>query len=362
MMMILPKLLLGSLWAIGFLMAETVFAKDETDAWPSPPLTNRANAKWETLVDGGSFNSSSLFQSKWNYNYPWGTDHNGSARMNATNVTVSGGVVTLASSPTNINEGSSSASPYLTIRYNSGTFYLKQQIIVNSQYPIWDISGQFKVPTQTGCWPAFWMTGAKTWPPESDFMEFKGSAGCNQNTYDGSWQGRITTVSTASSTWHSYRIVACLKNSTDVDFHYFIDGIMESEQTSTTFVGSPCWLIIDYQTEGSSGSPGPIATTYAYVTNVIVKRLNTTGVGVEPLANRAYQILARGSRDSLSVSDQNIANNSTLNNVTHLGNNQYCILGGKADAPCKWRIAIAGQTGSTLTIPSAQGSDIANYN
>jgi hypothetical protein len=82
----------------------------------SVPLST-AHAVWETLVDGTSFNSVSAFQNKWSYNYPWGMDHNGSARMNQTNVAVSGGVVNLTSSLTNSYEGNSSKNPYLTIRY-----------------------------------------------------------------------------------------------------------------------------------------------------------------------------------------------------------------------------------------------------
>ncbi len=50
------------------------------------PKTGAA-AVWQTVVDGSSFNSVGAFQAKWSYNYPWGTDHNGSARMSATNVT-----------------------------------------------------------------------------------------------------------------------------------------------------------------------------------------------------------------------------------------------------------------------------------
>jgi len=302
------------------------------------PLS-RAHAVWETLVDGTSFNSVSAFQNKWSYNYPWGTDHNGSARMNQTNVTVSGGVVTLTSSLTNSYEGTSSASPYLTIRYNSGTFYLQQQITISRQYPIWDISGQFKVPTQRGTWPAFWMTGVNSWPPESDFMEFKGSTGCNQNTYNGSWQGKTTTVSGAGSAWHTYRLVATLENSTNVDFHYYIDGVMETEQTSTTFVGSPCWLIIDYQMEGSSGSPGPSSTTYFYMTNIVVKRENVSPVATGPVTNGVYKMLVRSTGDSLDVFNQNTATNSALDQwpynaglneqwmLTYLGSSQYCIVG-----------------------------------
>ncbi|MGH8022848.1 MAG: glycoside hydrolase, partial [Limisphaerales bacterium] len=188
------------------------------------PAAVSRGALWQTIVDETSFSSVAAFQSSWSYNYPWGADHNGSARMNATNVTVANGMVTLTSSLTNDYEGVSSSSPYLTIRYNSGTFYLKTHITIDSQYPVWDISGEFRVPTQTGAWPAFWMTGANSWPPESDFMEFKGGDGCNQNTYDGNWQSQITAVSTASTAWHAYRVVACLENSTNVDFHYYIDG------------------------------------------------------------------------------------------------------------------------------------------
>jgi len=263
-----------------------------------------APAKWQTIVSGKSFKSTAAFQASWNYNYPWGADHNGSARMNQTNVTVAGGVVTLTSTLTNFYEGRSRSSPHRTIRYNSGTFYLKQPITISPQYPVWDISGRFKVPTQKGCWPAFWLTGVNSWPPESDFMEFKGGTGCNQNTYNGAWQGRITPVPTASSAWHTYRLAATLANSTNVDFRYYIDGIMETEQTATTFVGAPCWLIIDYQMEGSSGSPGPNYTTYAYVSDIVVKRENAPVSGAA-VPKGASRIRAQTPGDSVAVLNQN---------------------------------------------------------
>lgn len=252
------------------------------------PLST-VHAAWETLVDGSSFNNVSAFTNKWSYDYPWGADHNGSARMNETNVVVSGGMVTLTSTLTNRYEGRSGKNPHLTIRYDSGTFYLKQPIVISRQYPVWDISGQFKVPTQKGTWPAFWITGADSWPPESDFMEFKGSTGCNQNTYDGHWQGKITKVSDAETVWHTYRLVATLKNPTDVVLQYYIDGVMETEQTATTFVDSPCWLIIDYQMEGSSGSPGPEATTRCSMKNIAVKRESASAVPAVPVANGVNQ-------------------------------------------------------------------------
>jgi len=327
-------------------------------------LCSSVSAFWETIVDGSSFASTNAFTNKWAFNYPWGTDHNGSARMNASNVTISAGVVTVRSTLTNTYEGASSKDPFLTIRYNSGTFYLKQKITINSQFPVWDISVQARVPSATGTWPAFWMTGANSWPPESDFMEFKGSATCYQNTYNGSWQSVGSTVSSPGSAWHTYRVVANLENSTNVDFHYYIDGAMKTEQTSTTFVGSPCWLIVDYQMEGSSGSPGPNNPATFSLTNLVVKRENISGVAAGPVANGAYKLLVRSSGQTLDVGSQATANNSLLDQwpsngglnqqwtVTHLGNSQYTIIG--------------RQSGRALEMPGATTNngaraDIADY-
>ena len=161
------------------------------------------------MVNGTSFSNTAAFTAKWNYNYPWGTKPQRQRRRGTRpNIAVNNGLVTVTSSLTNHYEGASTAYTYMTIRYNSGTFYLKQQVTVSSLYPLWDLSGEFKAPTVTGTWPAFWMTGANSWPPESDFMEFKGCDCCGGNTYDGSWQTQVTTVPTAGTAWHTYRVVA----------------------------------------------------------------------------------------------------------------------------------------------------------
>ncbi|HZM05787.1 MAG TPA: hypothetical protein VFC44_22530 [Candidatus Saccharimonadales bacterium] len=230
-------------------------------------------AGWQTIVSGESFQNAAAFTSAWNYAYPWGNDQNGSARMFVTNVVASNGMVTLSAWPVAVagSEGVSSKNPHLEIHYNSGTFYLKQQITINAQFPNWDMSVQARVPSVIGTWPAVWFTGAHSWPPESDFMEFKGNSNCWQNTYNGKWQSVQTTVSSPDD-WHSYRVVANLENTTNVAFHYYIDGILKTEQTSTTFVDSPCWLIVDFQMEGSSGAPGPTAPQFFYVSNLVVRR------------------------------------------------------------------------------------------
>ena len=71
-----------------------------------------SSARWETLVDGASFNSLSDLTNQWSYNYPEGPDHNGSAWMKPTNVSVLSGLVILTSSPTNEYEGFSGKPPH----------------------------------------------------------------------------------------------------------------------------------------------------------------------------------------------------------------------------------------------------------
>jgi hypothetical protein len=290
----------------------------------------RAQAAWETLVDGSSFNSSAVFTAEWNYNYPWGNTHNGSARMYSTNITFSGGVATMKSVPVS-GQGS--------IHYYSATFYLKEQITINAQFPVWDISGQFEVPSSVGTWPALWLTGANSWPPESDIMEFKGSATCWQNTYNGTWASTGTVVSSPGSAWHTYRLTAVMINSTTVDFHYYIDGSLKARHTQTGFVGSPMWLIIDYQMEGSSGSPGPSGTTFTYAKNVIVRRENVSGVAPGPIPNGTYRTINRNSGKALDVANNSTGNganiqqwsyNAGLNQqwtLVHIGSSQYVVIG-----------------------------------
>jgi galactan endo-beta-1,3-galactanase len=243
------------------------------------PQDNNAESQslkstWETVIGTGTFANQSAFEAAWNYYYPWGRDHNGSARMYGypSHVNPSGGVLTISSSKITWNEGNSSADPYLPIKYHSGACHAKKQILVNDQYPNYEIKGEFQVPTVKGTWPAFWLSGAWSWPPESDIMEFKGNSTNWQNTFR-AWNDVSTTTSYVSGAgnWHQYRVWISKANSSDVNIHYYIDGSWKGMHTAN-FVGKPMWLIINMQMEGSSGSPGPSYTTTLKAKNVYVGR------------------------------------------------------------------------------------------
>jgi hypothetical protein len=64
-------------------------------------------------------------------------------------------------------------------------------------------------------------------------------------------------------------------NATDVSIEYWIDGSLKSTQTGANFVGKGLNIIIDYQMEGSSGTPGPTGTTSMSARNVIVEKSAT---------------------------------------------------------------------------------------
>ena len=182
-------------------------------------------AYWETVINTDSFNSYGQLESEWNYLYPWGSDHNGSARMYGSSsdhnhVYVSGGILTLKASRINWDEGVSSSNPHPAIHYHSGAIHAREQVLVNDTYPNYEVRGEFQAPAVRGSWPAFWLTGAWSWPPESDVLEFKGDNRNWFNTFRTSSDVSSSVVAVGSpGSWHSYRIWMTKVSSTNVDIH-----------------------------------------------------------------------------------------------------------------------------------------------
>lgn len=245
-----------------------------------PPAVARPAAPraWETVIGTGTFADYGALESAWNYRYPWGSDHNGTARMYASpsdhnHAYLESGVLVLKASRISWDEGNSSSDPYLPIRYHSGAIHSKMRLTVTDQYPQWEVKGEFQAPSAGGTWPAFWLTGADSWPPESDILEYKGDARNWFNTYDGGWENTVVPVSDPGA-WHEYRAWIAKVNGTDVDIHYYLDGTWVGQHRGSNFAGSPMHLILNLQMEGSSGSSGPSGDTYYRARNVYVGRSN----------------------------------------------------------------------------------------
>lgn len=233
----------------------------------------------ETLIDSSSFASYAAFEAKWNYLYPWGSDHNGSARMiggpgkHNHIALMDSGVLHLKAEYIQHDEGRSNKDPFLPIKYHSGAIHAKHQVTVSDEWPMYEVSGYFKAPTSKGTWPAFWLTAVRGWPPESDILEFKGDDTNWQNTFITPRQITTTKISVpdAATVWHHYKALLIRVNHTDIDIHYFIDDQLTGVHRAN-FMNQPLWIIINLQMEGSSGAPGPAGATEYYVKNIVVRR------------------------------------------------------------------------------------------
>ncbi|KAF5351099.1 hypothetical protein D9756_008387 [Leucocoprinus leucothites] len=242
-------------------------------------LAATAAVQGVTVIPSNSFSSVSTFETYWNYLYPWGSDHNGSARMRGSSsdhshINPASGTLSLIATPTsNPSPPTSSANPHPAIHYASGAVHAKSQITVTRSNS-YTISGDFSASTARGAWPAFWLTAVNGWPPEVDIGEWKGTNNNWYNTFNTSSVVRSDLVSWPSDlSFHSLKAVLTAEsNNADVRIDFYMDNALRATQFGQGFVGKPMWLIINLQMEGSSGSPGPSGTTTYKARNVQVTR------------------------------------------------------------------------------------------
>lgn len=229
---------------------------------------------WDTLIAPSSFDTTKNFKKQWGNYYPWGRDHNGTARMYSSNIILQDGVLELKAELMSKDVGKSSSDPHLPIAYRSGAVHAKAPITVTKEFPIYEVSGEFKAPIAPGTWPAFWMTGVEGWPPETDILEFKGDAYNWQNTFI--TPQNVTTIkkeiSDAPQQWHQYKIRLQWMDETHTSITYYIDDVQQGVHY-TNFSNKPMWLIINLQMEGSSGESNGLKGCSYFAKNICVKRL-----------------------------------------------------------------------------------------
>ncbi|KAI0015745.1 concanavalin A-like lectin/glucanase domain-containing protein [Xylariomycetidae sp. FL0641] len=216
--------------------------------------TSKAKRATTTVIPTTSFDE---FDSYWSYNYPWGTDHNGGAHMDESQVSVADGALTLTATPTEGLGTVESGGETIQLNYLSGTVYA-QQIFTVEEGGGYDFSAEFMATTTYGTWPAFWLNAASGWPPEIDMAEWKGSGLISFNTFNTSSQVDTHDVDYPDETeWHSIKAQLRDHNNGDVQVKFFMDDVEQTTQYAAGYVGAGMYLIIDLQMEGSSGSPGP---------------------------------------------------------------------------------------------------------
>jgi len=225
---------------------------------------------WETVLNGTEFNSASAFSNAYNN----GTYTLG-AHCNDTEIDYSqsyqayvdsngDGVLNMLLSPVSGQGNNTCGQP---IKFWSAVVFGKSQITVNSTYPNWTISGQMNMSGVA--WPAFWLTGVNTWPPEIDLAD---KTEALYNWYNGSWDTNDVAMNPTPGTWHTYSLALNQVDSTNVQLVYSYDGVQKSNQTEPGFLNNPMWMIFDYVTTYDNG---PVSSLL--VKNVVVKRYNAGG-------------------------------------------------------------------------------------
>ncbi|WP_172991839.1 family 16 glycosylhydrolase [Lacipirellula parvula] len=219
-------------------MATCVAKMDATQA--DPP-----GAGWH-LIHADEFSTATVDPVKWDTDYAWGRTHNHDAYMLDSNVTQSGGVLSLtATREATGGKGFSSGviSSHNDFRYTYG--YAEMRI---------------KMPSKRGSWPAFWMLDAG-WPPEIDIMEYvlftnetindqyyanshwSTSSG---NASNGQWIDRNVDLGAA---FHTYGL-----EWTSTQLKYYFDGVLvKTASNQASFQNM--YTILNYAVDGWPGAP-----------------------------------------------------------------------------------------------------------
>ncbi|CAK7215557.1 hypothetical protein SBRCBS47491_002521 [Sporothrix bragantina] len=239
-------------------------------ATPAQPLPVRdtvavaaAAAATTTIIPSNSFGSQSAFAAAWDYNYPWGTDHNGGARMDKSQSVLDfqSNTLTITAKPVSGQKSTKQGGKTIAIHYLSGAVHAQKHITVDKGTTV-ELAGDFRATVTKGTWPAFWLTAVDGWPPEVDMAEWKGSGKISFNTFNTSSQVATKDVTYPSpGDFHAIRCVMRDENGKDVQVKFYMDGKLVTTQVGKGFTGKAMYLIINLQMEGSSGSPGPKTNT-----------------------------------------------------------------------------------------------------
>lgn len=209
-----------------------------------------------TLIPKSVFDSTSSLTQYFSYNYPWGTDHNGGARMAASHAVIStAGTLTLTAQKVSGQPPASHGGQQIPINYLSGAVYAKQHFTIPSGGGF-IFSGSFQATTTKGTWPAFWLTAVNGWPPEIDMAEWKGSGKISFNTFNTSSVLQSKDVDYANpGSFHNIKCqVKDRGNGKDAQVKYFLNDVEVSSSTSRTTLKLTTFRLRRIMAKTTSGS------------------------------------------------------------------------------------------------------------
>ncbi|MDP4208458.1 MAG: family 16 glycosylhydrolase [Bacteroidota bacterium] len=217
------------------------------------------SGEWKLFFED-NFNGDTLDFSKWSYNYPWGTLHNHRANMQASQVKVKDGILSLVAKhertiwdPWGKTDGTFG---YLSYDYTSGAIHSKGKMEVTYGY----IEGRFKMPSTLGTWPAFWtLNKTGEWPPEIDILEVNKERTMHHYYYHygADWTqeksfGGDSWGPDKSADFHTYGV----EWTPDYMVYYFDGQVLNSYYKPTEIVQAKnMYIIINLAVGGWAGDP-----------------------------------------------------------------------------------------------------------
>ncbi|MDO5561025.1 MAG: family 16 glycosylhydrolase [Oscillospiraceae bacterium] len=128
------------------------------------------------------FDSNDLNTDVWAYSYPWSDHHNYSAVVRQSQVAVRDGRLVLTATRVAdddwIKDNAGETGYTDNIGEKKWRKYSHKTGVIHlpfDRYPLNGnlyIEGRFRMPDKSGFWPAFWLNGNNSWPPEIDIFEY----------------------------------------------------------------------------------------------------------------------------------------------------------------------------------------------
>jgi beta-glucanase (GH16 family) len=174
------------------------------------------------------------------------------------------GILTLTAQRITGQPPATHAGKQIPINYLSGAVGARQKFTVATGGTL-VFSASFLAPVAKGTWPAFWLTGVASWPPEIDMAEWKGSGKISFNAFNSSSVAATKDVVYAEpGRWHDVKCELKDNGSGVARVKYWMDGKEVVTQYGKGVVGKEMYLVINLQMEGSSGAQGPGVSEYMF--------------------------------------------------------------------------------------------------
>ncbi len=228
----------------------------------------------KNVIMSDDFDGNELDTSVWAYNYPWADHHNYSAVARKSQVAVKDGKLVLTATRVAgdnwIKDDKGETGYTDNIGEKKWRKYSHLTGVVHlpfSRYPLNGnlyMEGKFRLPDRSGFWPAFWLNGNNSWPPEIDIFEYlsntpekiyvgihrQDSSRPNGDGGAGWWIDR--TASFFQKEFHTY---ALDWGSTYIN--YYIDGVLVKSIEDRAYIDNQknMYLIINLGVGGWAEEP-----------------------------------------------------------------------------------------------------------